>query len=265
LLPPLAGAILAQRQRYSAFSKLFVVSVLLLTLFMGFAGGTRNVFITYVITFVAAYLLIKPRLTWKKALSAGLPAVLLCIFATYQMLQVRTVGIGGVDYEEFSSPIAIDYNLVNISRLTEVFPDKHAYLGLEIPYQALIRPIPRAIWPGKPTGLSLGIEEALGAEGLTLAVSFIGEMYMSGGYIAIIVASILFGALAAKWNRMGNNLNSNIRLIVFASGFFAAGLTMRSFLSAAPTLLPTLALYLYTRRKEKRAQSLQRARALRNQ
>ena len=75
----------------------------------------------------------------------------------------------------------VDYNLYAICKLVEVFPHKKPYLGLEIPYQALIRPIPRAIWKGKPEGLSTSIEDALGVEGLTISASFVGEAYMSGG------------------------------------------------------------------------------------
>ena len=56
LLPPLGGAIFAQRKRYGAGSLLFVAAVLALTFFMGFTGGTRNVLLTYLITFVVAYL-----------------------------------------------------------------------------------------------------------------------------------------------------------------------------------------------------------------
>ena len=45
------------------------------------------------------------------------------------------------------------------------FPRTHPFLGFEIPYQALIRPIPRAIWPGKPEGLSMTIEDVMEVEG----------------------------------------------------------------------------------------------------
>ena len=58
----------------------------------------------------------------------------------------------------------VDYNIVNVSQLTEVFPASFEYLGLEIPLNALIRPIPRVLWPGKPEGLSVTIETALGSE-----------------------------------------------------------------------------------------------------
>ena len=132
----------------------------------------------------------------------------------------------------------------------QVFPDRFPYLGLEIPLNGLIRPIPRAIWPGKPAGLSYGIEDALGAEGLTLSATYVGEFYMAGGLVAVVIASLMFGAAGAAWNRMGLNLRSNIRLILFASGFFAAGLLMRSYMSSVPAVLPTLALYLLVRRNE---------------
>ena len=66
LLPPLAGAIFAQRKRYGFGSLAFVAAVLLLTLFMGFTGGTRNVLLTYLITFVVAFLLLQPKLNWKR-------------------------------------------------------------------------------------------------------------------------------------------------------------------------------------------------------
>ena len=44
---------------------------------------------------------------------------------------------------------------------------------------------------------------------------------------------------------MGHDVGSNYKLILYVSGFFAAALSMRSLLSAAPTILPTLALWLY--------------------
>ena len=251
LLPPLGGAIFAQRKRYGFASLLFVTAVLALTFFMGFTGGTRNILLIYLLTFVAAYLLLQPRLTWQRVVLFGVPAILVSGLATYFMAEARTVGVASFNFEtERPAYFAIDYDLVNISQLTEVFPSRYSFLGLEIPINGLIRPIPRAIWPGKPTGLSEGIEAALGAQGLTLSAGYVGEFYMAGGFVAVVLASLAFGAAGAAWNRMGINLRSNIRLILFASGFFAAGILMRSYLSSVPTILPTLALYLLARRQE---------------
>jgi hypothetical protein len=136
-------------------------------------------------------------------------------------------------------------NLLNIAGLIRAIPDRYDYLGFEIPFAALIRPIPRVVWPGKPEGLSASIEEVLGGEGLTLSATYIGEFWMAGGLFAVILGSFILGASAAAWNRVGAKAQGNLDQILFASGFFAAGLCMRSFLGVMPTILPTLALYVY--------------------
>jgi hypothetical protein len=172
----------------------------------------------------------------------------------YFMLEFRNEGLGNYSFAESEfNGVFVDSNLVVISKLTEVFPRMNSYLGLEIPYNALIRPIPRAIWPGKPEGLSVGMEDALGAEGLTLASTFVGEAYMGGGILGVLLAGLIFGAAAAKWNQLGRDLSSNYKLILYVSGFFAAAIGMRSLLVVGPAILPTLALWTYGKLWLKRA------------
>ena len=57
LIPPTAGLIFARAKEYSAIQKVIVAIVIAVTFFYGFASGTRNVFVTYVITFAGAYIL----------------------------------------------------------------------------------------------------------------------------------------------------------------------------------------------------------------
>jgi hypothetical protein len=84
---------------------------------------------------------------------------------------------------------------------------------------------------------------------MTLAATFVGELYMAGGMFGVSLCALLYGWAAGKWNRVGQHASSNAQLILFASGFFAAGLGMRSFLSIVPALLPAVALYFYLRIK----------------
>ena len=248
LIPPLAGTVLAQFRRYRAGELLIVVCVLALTFYKGFAGGTRSVFIVYIITFLVAFLLARPRITARELIpvAAGIAAAAL---ATIMMLEFRKIGLANYKLGEIDqAKLVVDFNLINISRLTEVFPAQHQFLGWEIPYSVVIRPIPRALWPGKPTGLSFGIEDALGAHGLTLSATFVGESFMAAGLPAVAVAGLLLGSLAASWNRVGTHLNNLFMLVFYASGFFAASLAMRSVLQAAPALIPTFVLWLYGRR-----------------
>ena len=108
LLPPLGGAIFAQRKRYGVGSLLFVTAVLALTFFMGFTGGTRNVLLTYLITFVAAYLLLDPKLTWKRVVLIGVPAIVLSGLAAYYMVEERTFGLADYNFVTDASDPLLD-------------------------------------------------------------------------------------------------------------------------------------------------------------
>lgn len=249
LVPPLGAAILARMKRYSVFQRIVTGLALGFVFYDGFAGGTRNIFLTHIVTFSATFALVLPKITIGNLLKIGVPAFLIGTFGMYYMAEIRTVGLNQFDLESArTDTLSIDMNLVNVANIVEVFPDQAAYLGLEVPYVAAVRPIPRAIWPGKPEGLSFSIEDAVGVgSNMTLSATFIGELWMAGGYLAVAIGSLLFGASGAAWNRVGSRAQDNLALILFASGFFPAGLLMRGFLSVVPTLLPVIALYLILR------------------
>jgi len=262
LLPPLVGAILAEHQRYKAYQKAGALLILTLTLFYGFSGGTRYIFLTYLATFGASYLMLRPSITWSSLVIVGLPLAMMAGAGTYYMAELRTVGLGNWEHAiERTDRVFVDMNILNVAGLIQVFPDQYDYLGLEIPFVAAIRPIPRVLWAGKPEGLSISIEEVLGAKGWTLSATYVGELWMAGGLFAVVLASLIFGASAARWNRLGATAQGNLDKIVFATGFFAAGLGMRSFMSVAPAVLPTLALYVVRRWHQNRARQYLHRRA----
>ena len=247
LIPPIAGLIYARPKDYTSAQKFIVGAVLLFTLFYGFASGTRNIIGTYVITFFGAYYLNKPRVTLKHALCLGIPALLILLLGSAFMLKFRTSGLTDFSFDPSQlETLSVDYNLIIISKLTEIFPSVFDYLGLEIPYHSLIHPIPRMLWPGKPEGLSISIETALGADAssVTLASTFVGEAYIAGGLVGVLIAAVLFGAAAELWNRLGRAVTSPFAQLLYASGFFCAMLSMRSITWASVTTLPTIALWL---------------------
>ncbi|WP_128923987.1 O-antigen polymerase [Bradyrhizobium guangxiense] len=251
LLPPIAGLMLARAERFSIVQKVIVFAVLALTFYYAFASGTRNVLGTYVISMFGAYALTKPDLKLSQVLKVGVPVAGLLLFASTLMLEFRSAGgVTAIASEErHYDTLYIDHNLVNISNLTNVFPDAVPYLGLEIPYQAIIKPIPRALWEGKPEGLSTSIEAALGInDGVTtLACTFVGEAYMAWGFLGVLIAGLAFGAAAGWWNRTGRQVDSSFSQVLYASGFLAAAMGMRSLLTMVPFMLPTLALWLMGR------------------
>jgi len=248
LLPPIAGFMFARAKQFSVMQKLFVILVLALTFFYAFASGTRNVLGTYVIAMFGSYVLSKPDLKLKRLLMVGIPLAALLLFVSTLMLELRSSGgissLGSAERQY--NTLYIDHNMVNIANLTNVFPDVVDYLGLEIPYQSIIKPIPRALWPGKPEGLSTSIEAALGSfDGVTtLACTFVGEAFMAFGLVGVLIAGLLFGAAAGWWNQVGQRDNSSFSQILYASGFLCAAMSMRSLLVMVPFILPTLAMWL---------------------
>lgn len=249
LVPPLTGIILARRQRFGVIALALVMLAYLLTLFLAFAGGTRSVLATYLVTFIIGFAFAASRARRKELVIVATAAVVVLIFSTLTMIRIRTVGLKKFLSGEAplslakSESVYVDYNLYNISKLTEVFPQRMAYLGFEVPYLALIRPIPRALWKGKPEGLSSSIENALGyfGGGITLSASFAGEAYMSGGLFAVLLISIFFGAINGWWSHLMAPNNSELGILIYSSGFFAAVISMRSLFTYTTALLPTVA------------------------
>jgi oligosaccharide repeat unit polymerase len=273
LVPALAGAILAVPTRYTLLQKTFVSFGLLFTLFYGFSSGTRNVFCIYLITFIGAYILRRPRITWGRTALLSCLAAGLLFFAAYHMLQFRKVGLEGYlsendDQGWRSETLFIDQNLPVISQLTDLFPDTYQYLGSEFASFAILHPIPRAIWPSKPMRLSIRVEDALGV-GMhtTVSSTFVGEAYMMGGYSAVLIVGLLFGVLAGWWNRLLVDLRSTIHIIIYASGFFAALISMRSVLWTTTAMLPVVGLWFWAKwysGKSQRPRTLAAARIVRH-
>jgi oligosaccharide repeat unit polymerase len=249
LIPAIAGLIYARRNDYNLIQKVIVGLVLALTLYYGFASGTRNVIATHVIAFAGTYFLMKPGIRLRRVLLLGIPTVVLLLIVTSYMLEFRGKGLGNFSSADRQyDTVFIDHNMVNLSRLTEIFPGSVGFLGFEIPFNLLIRPIPRFFWADKPEGLSTSIESALGASpGTTLSATYVGEAYMAGGLIGVLLASLLFGSAAAMWNRLGSNVQSELAQLTYVSGFLCAAIAMRSMLYMLPLTLPTLALWLYGR------------------
>lgn len=248
VIPALAGVVWNRRRSFSAFQLSIVAVLFLFTLFFGFSGGTRNIFVAYLSIFLVSYLVTLPKHNFRNTVVPIIGTALLTLFASYHMLEFRTMGLRNyLENQVYAGDtvrdtLSVDYNLWSIGMITDALPAKHEFLGFEIIYWALIRPIPRVLFPGKPEDLSLTIEEIAGAEGWTVAATYLGEAYMAWGMVGVIVISLLFGALAAWWNRMALQRQSAYAMMTYALGFATAGITMRSMFWLTTMSLPIVAL-----------------------
>jgi hypothetical protein len=247
LVPPLAGVILGRRKLYSMLSLLLVLLALIFTLFYGFTTGTRNIIGSYLITFLAAYIY-SSSASRRHVIAVAAIVFGILFLATYYEIRFRTVGflnyLHGMESgpaEEEQTGVYVDYNLYTVSALVSIFPDQADYIGWDAPLWLIARPIPRALWPGKPDGSAVSVENVLGVEGLTIAATFVGESYMAAGLFGVCLAALLIGMMAQWWTRKAFSAKSAFGILIYGSGFFAVVISMRSIYWLPVAILPTLA------------------------
>lgn len=249
LVPPITGLMVGRRERYAWPIVLFALFGFAWVLFYAFADGTRAVFGAYLITFMIAFTFSSPPTRRREIVIVCALCAAALGFSTKAMIEMRGIGFKRwwnedrpASVHHGKGPVFVDGDLLAIARITQFFPARNNghYLGLEIPYLALVRPIPRAIWPGKPTGMSRTIEEAYGATQMTVAATFVGEGYMSGGLFAVALEALILGLMAAFWNRLASPRNSELGILIYASGFFAVIITMRSTFALTTAILPSI-------------------------
>lgn len=254
LVSPIGALILVRRRRYSRFAVIMVGLATLLTIFFFFTEGTRHKFILKVLMFVIVWCYFQRQSAKRVIIYMGLAFALIYV-ASNMILTFRQVGFwnyfeakrAGAVYQQEVDPFFVDHNIISLGRLTEAVPERMPYLGLRVPYYGLIRPIPRAVWPGKPIGMAGFLNEALREEGasLTYSVTFIGEAWFAHGWAGVIGYSLLLGWLGGWWNRFGSPGNEDLGILIYASGFLGLVIGMRSMLFITTFALPTLFLVLF--------------------
>jgi len=251
LVPPLAGVILGRRGTYSVQSRFIVLLVLLFTFFYGFCTGTRNIIGAYLLSFIVAYFYATGA-SWEKTVIPGLLALIVMTISTYYSPSFRNVGIAqyikGVRMDEEQTPekFFVDYNFYVIAVLTNIFPDSFDFVKWKTPIWFLVRPIPRALWPTKPTGEDISPQTYLlstetGQGGVTISATFVGEAYMAFGLIGVLACSLALGVLCQWWARKASSITSDFGILLYGSGFYAIAISMRSIYWLPVAILPTVA------------------------
>jgi hypothetical protein len=69
----------------------------------------------------------------------------------------------------------------------------------------------------------------------------------------VVLTGLVFGAAAARWNRVGIHIRSNLDLAIYVSGFLSGLMAMRSPLAMVPMMLPTIALWMLGKWASKRS------------
>lgn len=148
-----------------------------------------------------------------------------------------------------SAPLGSGNDLfLPLAGLAETIPSTHPYLSGSSYLEALVFPIPRALWSGKPTGVISQVTDVFDPGRSGLAFPEFGEMYANFGIAGVLAGSFLLGMLVeGLWSRLSStkSLRESVLLSVviavllqlFVRGDIAPMLTSYLGLLASTSLL----------------------------
>lgn len=165
-------------------------------------GGGRRIVGAMILAGLFCWLIDTRRLTFLRAL-ATLVAVGALVALLQVMLVYRGVGFGdssGV-LPEFDY-VFVDDNFLRIGQMLEFVPETRPFVGWQYVTYALVRPIPRMLWPDKPIDGGFELAEELGIPDTSFALTMAGELYVSFGYIAVFLGALVYGRFATMVNAL---------------------------------------------------------------
>jgi len=252
----LAGYLFANAKRFGKWDILIVAALVGFTLLFFISDGSRNRVLIYAGILVSSYFVANVEVKSLKLIAVAGVALAVLWFLSGFMLDFRNVGLGeyftgrsaSLVVADASGDFMLDNNLVSIARVAQVFPDVYPFPGWDVVAQIFTKWIPRALWPDKPIDWANSMEMALNTGGAyTIAVTYVGEAYLIAGLPTVILCSLFLGSLGATWTKVGLAARTNLDLVYYATGFFAAMLGMRSIQFITIAFVPLVGFYLLAR------------------
>ena len=224
---PLAAAIMAQ-QKQSGTRKLIVMMFLAYMIARALNDGTRSKVVEAFMPLAAAiYWRMGPALK-RKALTFALPALLMFAFF-WSAASVLGRNEGRLDWEGVTEADYVGFEMFReLLFLQKLVPENADFQWGYTYFVQFVNPIPRFLWPNKPSGdAGLQLAELQGAGAgaqayLTVSPGLIGEMHWNFGLPGILLISAFLGYLAKSWDR-GRAIASQ-SILAFTA--FAAGLAI---------------------------------------
>jgi hypothetical protein len=124
--------------------------------------------------------------------------------------------------------VRVDDNFLRLAQVTTLFPRQYDYLYAQRFWFTVTRPVPRVLWPGKPTDPGFDLTAAVGLHGLSLSASVVADWYMAGGYVAVLLGGMAFGLAAGVWDRLLRPRMSASGVVVYALGLMVLFVGLRS-------------------------------------
>lgn len=209
----------------------------IMALFLVQSGSRRVIGVVVGVALIFWILVQDSRLKVKHAVAAMLTMVAL-LLAMQVMLQYRNVGFTvalsdpavAADDTPGNEYLHVDDNFYRLCQVIELIPSTHPYVYHGYLLYAVVRPIPRVLWPDKPVDAGFDLTRAVGDREVSYSCSVIGELYMSLGFFGIALGGWLYGRFAALVNGMLVQSAGVGVVVIYSIGVMALFSGMRSLL-----------------------------------
>jgi hypothetical protein len=239
ILPSLTALLISRYGLRHSGSYLAIFLTIFFSAFEFQGGGRRIIgFLagSFMVTFMISNL--KRLKIWHFGV-VGVMGIALLILLDMQ-LTFRNVGYEAMferyDVEKFEE-IKVDDNFLRLAQVIDLIPSQFSHSGFEYLLWSFTRPIPRALWPNKPLGPGFDVAQMVGARGVSLTSTVIGESYASLGYVMIIIVGTIFGVLSGTLDRLLSLELGSLGVAYYSIGALALVAGVRS--------LPDLIIFSY--------------------
>jgi hypothetical protein len=169
-------------------------------------------------------------------------------FGLNVVLQTRSNWSAGVSVnKDIFSALRVDDNFLRLCQTIDAVPAYAPYAGLQPVIFAAVRPIPRALWPGKPTDPGFTVHGFLNIQTVSLSSSIVGELYSCYGFGAVLLGGLAYGWLCGYWTRLLNEASSLSTQALYCVGYSTLFVGMRSMADLFVFAYPTIAALLLFR------------------
>lgn len=244
LLPPLT-AIIFMRSRSYTYVKVAYCALLSFGFLIFLAqGGGR----TALGAILGSAILVGVLLSRRALKPAHIVSMMLAVFAVQVgmnvVLQYRNAGMAKLRLKDWAfSRVRVDDNFNRLAQTVYFVPTFYPYTGLQFVYFALIRPIPRALWPGKPIYQGFTVQQALGEDSTSLTNSVVGESYSGWGLPLVFAMGAFFGAAARWWQQTLEENPTSGGVLLYGLGTMALFCTLRGFVNIVLISYPIVSLW----------------------
>ena len=217
LLPTLTTLLVVRTRKLNIPVLTSVGLSAIITAFLAQSGGRRIIGVVLGAAIIC-WVLEQQKLKIKQILVAILSVVL--VLGTMQwMLEVRNDGFQTAlqEQKEFQyQHLHIDDNFLRLSQVIALIPRYYPHVYEKQIIFTLIRPIPRALWPGKPVDPGFDLPTALGVEGVSLSYSVIGDWYICAGWLGVFFGGLIYGGFARTISQLLTRNTQSANAIVYS-------------------------------------------------